>query len=159
MFDCCSNFEGNSRMQGWHLAKKIWKFRSELKWKSNFLDNPFITCRLLPELVSFPVGKTAAEISFPPATYSVSSLSSAENNNGKYKCKWWARSRSVGLLILKKPLPNGLFWRIVSTLDFFWKREYVGMEVIWLLRSNHKEHFSFFDYSTSRFFFPFIWKC
>lgn len=47
------------------FSQKIWKSRSEVKWKSNFLENPFGNCRLLPGLGPFAVGNTAAEISLP----------------------------------------------------------------------------------------------
>ena len=53
----------------------------------------------------FPFGTERRKFPYHLLNFPVSSLSSAENNYGKSKCKWLAPFRSVGLLILEKPLP------------------------------------------------------
>ena len=35
----------------YYLPKKFRKFRLKVKWNSNFSDNPFVNCRLPPEVV------------------------------------------------------------------------------------------------------------
>ena len=103
-----------TEIQGaYHFAKKIRKFRLKVKWNSNFTENPFGNCRLPSEVVLFIRRKFLYYlVNFP-----VSSPSSAEHNYEKSNCKWWAPSRSVGLLTLEKPLPlyNGNPNRFILT--------------------------------------------
>ena len=89
------------------FSKKQHNFPLKVKWNSNFPESPFWNCRLPPDWGSplFLFGTEWQKFPYHLLNFSVSSLSSAENNYGKSNCKWQAPFLSVGLLISEKPLP------------------------------------------------------
>ena len=86
------------------IQEKQRNFLLKVKWNSNFLESPFIYCRIPSEVVLF-FRSERQKFPYHLLNFSVSSLSSAENNYGKSNCKWQAPFLSVGLLISEKPLP------------------------------------------------------
>ena len=96
-------------MQLWsayHLARKSGNFCLKSNGKVIFREYPVRklngTSRGTP---LFPLGTEQRKFPYHLLNFPVSSLLSAENNYGKSNCKWYAPFRSVGLLILEKPLP------------------------------------------------------
>ena len=96
------------------------KLPGNIGWKSNetlsFWKIPS-EIRLPPEVVLFFRSEWTAEISLPfVRLFSFQSLISRKHF-GKSNCKCWAPFRSVGLMILEKPLPlfNGRSNRLILT--------------------------------------------